>query len=407
MSVSSQRGHIAWAIQNRKVGDANFNPGVTAAATATAGGYQVTEWKRHRAESVSLGVNDLYDVLPLEVGGSLFVNSSYKNGAFVAGGARLFSRLQATIGHLIYATAGSKIKTPSGGSIVGATGTVPAATAQNGTTVPYFTRFQVNPADETVMPYVALRKFTPAQQGASGINEYFVDCRVNMLTISVPAMGPIMMEFTVIGRKPEAADVAAGADGSATGDAAFESGIGLAHGCKGEIELSDFQSANIFGAGAASGKFTSAQIMIANNISQPDQQMIIGSYHPDDLVALSRAVQIRLIYKWQDPQLYKKLYYGGGTGSDIQWSPVVGNSPVRISSASVSNIAGTSPAIPYSFSFYAPDVDWTMTPPQLAGNNLLFCEFTGIVKGGNSGASTAPWHIDVVNTEDYIELGAF
>lgn len=396
MSVSSQRGHIAWAIQNRKVAGENFSPTATAAATATAGGYMVTGWQRHRAESVSLGVNDLYDVLPLEVGGSLFVNSSYKNGAFVAGGARLFSRLENTIGHLIYAVAGDKTTVPD------------APTGQNGTTVPYYTRFQVSPTDETTMPWIALRKFTPAQQGASGMNEYFVDCRVNMLTISVPAMGPVMMEFTVIGRKPEAEDIAAGESGAATGDSDLESGVSLAHGCQGEITLTSFQASNIFGASGASGKFTSAQIMIANNISQPDQQMIIGSYHPDDLVALSRAVQIRLIYKWQDPKLYKKLYYNGGTGTDIQWSPVVGTSEVKIKSKSVAKIAGVTADTPYSFEFVASDVDWTMTPPQLAGNNLLFCEFTGVVKGGNlkdgSGNPLPTWYIDLVNKENYAEL---
>lgn len=379
MSVSSQRGHIAWAIQTGKLGS----------ATGIASGNLSTDWQRHRAESVSLGVNDLYDVLPLEVGGSLFVNSSYKNGAFVAGGARLFSRLQGTIGYLIHGTAGEKT-------------TVPGAATGNGTTIPYSTRFQVKPTDETQMPWMALRKFTPAQQGATGMTEYFMDCRVNMLTISVPAMGPVMMEFTVIGRKPELDDGETSTNASIADDVAFENGIGLAHGCKGEITLTNFQASNIFGAAGASGKFTSAQIMIANNISQPDQQMIIGSYHPDDLTPLSRAVQIRLIYKWQDPKLYKKLYYAGGAGQNVQWSPVVGNSEVKIKSTSVTDIAGTSPAKPYSFEFVAGDVDWTMTPPQLAGNNLLFCEFTGIVKGGNSADPT--WYIDLVNMNDYSDI---
>ena len=373
MSVSSQRGHIAWAVQTQKAGT----------ATGFATGNISTDWQRHRAESVTLGVNDLYDVLPLEVGGSLFVNSSYKNGAFVAGGARLFSRLQGTIGYLIHGAAGKASQAATG----------------NGTTVPYKTRFEVNPSDETQMPWMALRKFTPASQGATGITEYFIDCRLNMLTISVPAMGPVMMEFMVVGRKPELDD----GEGVTQADIAFESGTSLAHGCKGEITLSGFTGNSLPFLSAADGKFTSAQIMIANNISQPDQQMIIGSYHPDDLVPLSRAVQLRLIYKWQDPKLYKKLYYGGGSGNDVQWSPVVGNSPISVKSTSVTNIAGAS--VPYSFEFVAGDVDWTMTPPQLAGNNLLFCEFTGIVKGGNN-PGTPAWYIDLVNMNDYSELTA-
>lgn len=380
MSVSSQRGHIAWAVQSGKFG----------AATGVATGALSSSWQRHRAESVTLGVNDLYDVLPLEVGGSLFVNSSYKNGAFVAGGARLFSRLQATIGYLIHGAAGLATQPASGSGWIK-------------------TRFAVDPTDETKMPWMALRKYTPASTGATGMTEYFMDCRLNMLTISVPAMGPVMMEFSVVGRKPELDDgetstgATSGVSGSVADDIAFENGTGLAHGCKGVITLAEFTGAGKPFVDSTAGKFTSAQIMIANNISQPDQQMIIGSYHPDDLVPLSRAVQIRLIYKWEDPKLYKKLYYAGGTGANVQWSPVVGNSSISIKSTSVTNISDAA-GVPYSFEFVAGDVDWTMTPPQLAGNNLLFCEFTGIVKGGNT--NNATWYIDVVNNHEYSDLTA-
>ena len=374
MSVSSQRGHIAWAIQQAKFGSAS-------AVAAT--GFSTTGWHRHRAESVSLGVNDLYDVLPLEVGGSLFVNSSDKNGAFVAGGARLFSRLQGSIGYLLH----------------GVGGLIETQITGNSTTA-YKTRFSVDPTDETIMPWIAMRKYTPSSN-ATGATEYFLDCRVNMLTISVPAMGPVMMEFMVVGRKPELDDGETSTAANVAADVAFESGVGLSHGCKGTIALSAFTGGGLPFATSADGKFTSAQIMIANNISQPDQQMVIGSYHPDDLVPLSRSVQVKLIYKWEDPKLYKKLYYNGGTGANIQWSPIVGTSPVEISSTSVANISGLI-ATPYSFKFYAGDVDWTMTPPQLAGNNLLFCEFTGIVKGGNS--ADPAWYIDLVNSTSYSDL---
>jgi hypothetical protein len=381
MSVSSQRGHIAWAIQNGKFGNS------TNVATGSDPQNLKTSWQRHRAEQVTLGVNDLYDMLPLEVGGSLFVNSSYKNGAFVAGGARIYSRLQGTIGYLIHGVAGQKVTQVTGS----ATGSSKTA---------YKTRFQVNPSDETQMPWMSFRKFTPASQGATGLTEYFMDCRVNMLTMAVPAMGPVQMEFSVIGRKPEADDGETTTAASLADDIAFENGTGLAHGCKGLITLEDFEGSGK-PLGTAGGKFTSAQIMIANNISQPDQQMVIGSYHPDDLVPLSRAVQIRMIYKWEDPKLYKQLYYNGGSGANIQWSPVVGNSPVSVKSTSVSNI-GEGYSEPYSFEFVAGDVDWTMSPPQLAGNNLLFCEFTGVVKGGNSSDPT--WYVDLVNASSYTDI---
>lgn len=361
MSTSAQKGHIAWTVQTGKIGEnaldrTNYT------------------WYRHRAESVNLGVNDFYDVLPQEVGGSLFVNSSYKNGAFVAGGARIYTRLQNNLGYLLHGAAGYATAQSGGG------------TAANKTT------FMVKPSDQTQMAWMALRKFTPATSGATGASEYFADCRVNMLTLNVPAMGPTMAEFSVIGRKPSVID----GDGADTDlDSEYESGVSLAHSCKGVISLPGINTA--VSGFSSNGKFTSAQIMIANNISQPDQQMVIGSYHPDDLVPLSRSVQIRLIYKWYDAALYKKLFYNGTSA----WSPIVQNSDITISTASVNNISG-SIAEPYKMRFTAPDVDWTMSPPQLAGNNLLFTEFTGIVK--STSTTIAPWWIDLWNTATYSDI---
>lgn len=363
MSTSSQKGHIAWTVQDNKVGEAAFDR-------------TDYTWYRHRAESVNIGINDFYDVLPQEVGGRLFVNSSYKNGSFVAGGARIYTRLENNLGYLLHGAAGY------------ATATVGAGTAANKTT------FMVKHDDETLMPWMALRKFTPAAQGATGATEYFADCRVNMLTLNIPAMGPTMTEFSVIGRKP----LLVNGDGATDDlDSEYESGVSLGHSCKGTILLPGFAGSGLPFVNSSDGKFTSAQIMIANNISQPDQQMVIGKYHPDDLVPLSRSVQLRLIYKWYDPKLYRKLYYNGGT----EWSPIVGNSRVEISTASVDNIATKNE--PYKMNFVAPDVDWTMSPPQLAGNNLLFTEFTGIVKGGNL-ANTSSWWIDLYNNATYTSI---
>jgi hypothetical protein len=374
MSTPSQKGHLSWAIQNKKIAGDTFNPVPTTGDVINDG------WFRHRAETVNIGVNDFYDVLPQEVGGSLFVNSTYKNGSFVAGGGRIYTRLEKSLGYLLFAAAGSH-------------STVAMATATAGGLNDVYTNTFAVSSDETKMPWLSLRKFTPAASGQTGATEYFADCKVNMLTLNVPAMGPTMAEFSVIGRKPTVVDqeVTSGTD--------FETGASLAHSCTGEILLPGFSGTggSAYITDWSGGKFTSAQIMIANNISQPDQQMIIGSYHPDDLVPLSRAVQLRLIYKWTDPKLYKKLLYNGGSS----WSPVVQNSQISIKTASVNNITGET--VPYSMKFTAQDVDWTMAPPQLAGNNLLFTEFTGIVRSGNN-PGTPAWKIDLVNKESYDTL---
>lgn len=357
MSVSTQRGHLAWVVQSAKIGSGTFTPGSYT-------------WQRHRVESMDLGVDEFVDALPQEVGGTLFIASTYKNGAFVSGQANLFSRMQSSIGQILYAAAGTK-----------------AATAGTGTNATR-NRFYVNPSDESALKWLAFRKYTPDSTGTAGITEYLYDARVNGLTINVPTMGPAQMQVAFMGRKVLSAD-----NESATGST-YEDGSGLGLSCAGSISLPGFTTA--IGGGWA-GKFTSAQITLANNISQPQQEMIIGEYHPDDFTTLSRGASVSLVYKWEDPKLFKQIVYNGTAGS---WSPVIPTSAVQIKVASANNITGKS--VPYSMEFNAPYVDWSISKPMLAGNNLLMVQVTGMVKGTTD--TTPSWYIDLVNAADYSSL---
>jgi Phage tail tube protein len=316
---------------------------------------------------MDLGVDELVDALPQEVGGTLFVASTYKNGAFVSGSANIFARMQGSIGHLLLAAAGAK-----------------AATAGTGTAATR-TRFYTDPNDESTLRWLAFRKYTPASGGTDGITEYLYDAKVNAVTLNIPAVGPTGMAFSFLGRKTLSAD-----NESATGTT-YEGGEGLGQSCNGTISLPGFTAAI---GGGWSGKFTSAQIVLANNLSQPQQEMIIGAYHPDDFTTLSRAASVQLVYKWEDADLYKEILYGGAAGA---WSPVIPTSAVSIKTASSNDITGKT--VPYSMEFVASSVDWTISKPTLAGNNLLMVQLTGLVKGTVN--STPTWYIDLVNDTDY------
>ncbi len=360
MSISTQRGHVAWSVQAAKIAGGTFTP-----ADYT--------WQKHRVESADIGIQEFNDALPPEVGGTLFVSTTFKNGAFVGGQMNLYQRMQKSIGHLLFAAAGAK-----------------AATAGTGTAATR-NRFYPNPADESFLQWLALRKYIPATVAASGLTEYFYDCRVATLALNIPAMGASSMQVGILGRKPKSAD-----NESTLGDA-YEDGTGIGLSCRGSVSLPGFVTAI---GGGWNGKFTSAQVLLANNISTPQSEMVIGDFHPDDFTTLSRAATVQLIYKWEDPKLYKELFNDGTAGD---WSPVIGTSAVRIKTASANNIPTKS--VPYSIEFGADNVDWTMSTPVLAGANLLQTQLTGVVKGTLDGVSPT-WWIDLINDASYAGLGA-
>ena len=67
---------------------------------------------------------------------------------------------------------------------------------------------------------------------------------------------------------------------------------------------------------------------IANALSgaRPQQEMVIGSYDPDDMVVVDRSVAFQFVYKWVDPDLYQTLVTGSDTGT--AWTPTVYESSV-------------------------------------------------------------------------------
>lgn len=357
MSVSTQRGHIAFAHQGAKVGDSAFTP-----ANYT--------WYRHRALTADVGVAEMNDALPPEVGGSLYISSTYSNGAFVAGGMSVAARLAGSLGYLLFSALGKKTVTASSG-------------AQS-----QITRFSTDSSDEQKLGWLALRKYTPGPNGSDGLTEYLYDCRATAMTLNMSPMGPMTAEFGFVGRKPYSVDnePLAGVLG------AFEDGTSLGMSKNGLIQIPGLDITS-----NTDGAFTAAQIIISNGVSQPQQEMIIGSSHPDDFVALTRSVAIRLVYKWKDPTLYKLLYYNGSAGN---WSPQIKTSSVLIRSQSDNLVPGFSN--PYKMEFNAPNVDWEMGVPRLLPGNVLQVEMTGLVKGTVSALPTA--YIDLHNSENYSAL---
>lgn len=350
MGVPAQRGHIAFAVQSGEIGDGAFNP-----ASLT--------WRRHRAVMADLGVQEMTDTLPYEVGGGLFTTAAYKNGVFIGGSASLEARLQNTLGYLLYGACGAHT------SIAPVAGTTPR-------------RNIFRPAaDEAFLPLMAIRRYLPAvnNSGTDGITEYGVDCIVSGLTITVPQMGTLKTEFTFLGRRPIAID-----GESATGNA-YEDGTSTALSCLGSVSLPDFAS-YLPGASATGGRFAGAQITITNQTTTPQQEMIIGSHYPDRFMPIARGAMVSLSFKWPNADLYRHLRYDPPVSGQRSWTAKIGMSPVTITSASPNSVPTYSgPTSTYQFSFSAEKVEWTMTVTPLAGQQMVQAELLGIVVENTSG----------------------
>ncbi len=235
MSVSGQAGYISFAVQTAKVGDGTFDPAAIA-------------WLNHRALGADVAFQQFVDQVPPELGAGLFTAGSFKAGAYVAGGMALNARLDNAIAALLYGASGKAT-----------VGTAQVAGASSGSTI-----YSVDPNDDTSMPWMALRKVIPGDTPEGYQEEFYYDCRVAALSITVPQMGMMTHELAFVGRVPEWIDgkpVAGSVIGTApVFGAPFESVASVGQSAEGSISLPGFTSDELPGG----GQFTS--IPLSNRI---------------------------------------------------------------------------------------------------------------------------------------------
>jgi hypothetical protein len=361
MSTSAQRGHFALAVQASEVGSGTFD-----ATTLT--------WRRMRTTALDFAVQDLIDQMPPELGGGLFSSGLYKNGAFMSGGAGMEVRLKGSLGHLLYAVTGDYTSVAA----------VPSTTPKKNV-------FQVDPTNDAALPIAAMRKYTPDKTGSAGITEYGYDGRIGALRLVIPQMGTMKAEVSMIGARVQELD-----SEDSTGDA-IEDAETVALSCKAAIELTDLAS-YLPGNLATGGKYTGAEIVINNQFTNPTDEMILGSYHPELSTPLMRTAAINLVYKWDDAELYQQMVYGPPSSSKRAWKPNIVSSAVKITAKSA-GIVPTFGTHPYQLEFEAPAVDWSMSPVVLAPGRMVMVQLTGLIKQAAGG--TPSYKFNLFNDATY------
>jgi hypothetical protein len=308
-------------------------------------------WNRVRSAEVDYAENQMQDIFPPQIGGSLVPDGAYKTGVSVRGGATLMPRLERSMGDLLLAALG-KVDTT------------------NPTAGVYVHAFKFN-TNEVDIPWVAARRMLPGRDEVFGDGLIGWDNKVALLRTTVAAAAPVQMVMQLQGRRPEKDNHPEVWVGQTFED--FKS-IPLA--CKGSFLLPTIPGL------PRNLTIVQAIVEMANVVSTEREEMVVGDYFPEDVVPLRRIMTIRTVYKWRDAALAQYLF-----GSQLRattWSPqpfqtvtAAGEYAFDLAVEAPYNITGTD--TPYSLRIRGNSVVWQPGAIRMRAGELIMMELTGTV----------------------------
>lgn len=314
MSVAAQKAVFSLAPQAAKIGlDGTF----------TYGDY---DWYRLKANTISGFEAQVQDVLPPETGGPLVPSGPFKSMAMVQGSIDFIPRLENTLGYLLYATLGSV------SSVADMRYTASGWVSAPGI-VGHLFRFN---SDHSDIPWMAVRRSIPGRTTGETYGAYGWDCRVENMMLNIPASSLITGSMSFVGRQYKRATDAAEVNAWSYANS-LESHKSIAHSG---------------GAGTGEGmriegdtpKMSAMSLDITNVLTR---EAIVGSYWLDDITCVGRAISARATYRWDNPDLLSKLFYGSASGTNWDILPYVAETLASVKALyfeaqSPYNIPGTS-----------------------------------------------------------------
>lgn len=339
MSVASMGGGVGFAPEAAKVGSGSF----------TVGSYT---WRKLRAPTVNLGPVEFNQNFPAEISGFLTPTGPYKGGAFYGGTIDLLPRNQNIMGLLYYALMGN-LSTVTGKDMEGASVT--------GVNTHIFNYNALN-----TIPWLTVRSVVPGSVAADTLALYGVDCKINAMQFRMSATGKLTARVGVVGRIPNFVE-----NPTLTYANSFEDDTTVSQACDTTLTM-----------GSNSPVVTSAQIDVINTLSSPQQEMIFGSRHPDDFVPLARSVSIRVMTKWNNPDLYQLALTNSASGT--AWSPTPQITTGIDGSPFAFNFKALAPAIipgggttPYGFAIRGSRAVWLADgQPSMSAGGMVNQAFT-------------------------------
>lgn len=339
-------------------------------------------WFKHRAVDINYGAVQDLRTFPLEVGGLITPTGAYKGGVFMAGGATIQPRLESDLGWLLKALMGD------------------VSTSGPNPTGVYTHVFQFG-NDAGSLPWLSSFKMIPGAVSGDYLVEKGVDNKVTSVRLNFPQNGILSARVDLVGREPM---WTAGNNDPATANAFEEFGsVPVTCTTGGYVKVT---APGPWTAGEEL-PLTGLSVTMANNLTSPQQEMIIGSPYPDDFVPLSRAMSFQATLKWADAEFYNHVLRGYMSGSnwavDSGWSNTVFTSAIDAFIESPAYIATTSTK--HSIRIQAPNVMWSFQGgPVLAGGDIVMLQLIGTALAPSSNQDQYYAKITVVNGEDSYAL---
>jgi len=322
----------------------------------TAKGAAASTFYEMRTLAVRGGPVDITEPMPPELGGVPIADGAHRLGSYYAATVDMIPRLEEDIGWLLFAACGN----------VSTVSDSPEAGLQTH-------YFRMDTSDYMALKWLSLRREIPSEESAVNSGLAALDCKVANVLFDLAGASRLTARLGLFGREPSFSDDVSGWSYNTAEDA---TSIAIISSSGSWFKIPDFQAGTL--------PITRARVTLNNQVSQPQQEFIIGSYHPDDVTGLYRTMNVEAVYKWEDEDLYLQLAANGGTGASIAWTSEIFTGAMNIKAVSPANISGYSN--PYSLTIYAPKVYYAATsPPEAAGVNIVQLPITGFVARPTSG----------------------
>lgn len=345
-SQPSQKSTFSFAPQAAKLEEGAF----------TVANY---DWYRHYVPRTAGLAQQMQTVLPLENGSVITATGAYKFGAFVGSEIDIIPRLEDVFGWLLEATMGAVTSVNNANYNVSG-----FETGHTGVRASLF-RFKTD--DSAYLPWLAIRRTIPRTSGGD-IGEVGWDCKVNNLRFTIPGAGLVTARMGFVGRKFKQES-----PGAWTYENAFEGSESIPQAGRGEV-LMDNEAVTV----------TGLTVDIMNNLTSVQQEMVVGSLFPDDFVPLTRGCTLRMMLKWSDAELYRRILNGGPSAVEWDSEPFISEisgtvRPFAATFESAADIGATGQ--PYRLRFFANKVAWLFDGAgiELQAGDILSLPFVGTV----------------------------
>lgn len=339
MTVTAQASIFSWGGQTAKE--------VTA-----------TTWYRHRVVDGDLSEITDDRMGPPEVGGRPTPTIPYRGGYLVSGGLVIHPRLENTFGWILEGAMGG----------VETTTDSPEAGINSH-------KFSFS-ANESWTPWMSFRKeiIGAATDGSDDLGVVFQDCRIIGLTLNLPNNGLITSRIDVLGR-----DFAYTEDPTWTYDNTMEGHESVPVSCVvgGYMKIPGYSATEL--------PIIGAQLTFANVPLDTRMEMVYGSPKLDNVTTVLRSLTVTLTLKWQDPDLWQRIFTGGtGSPYGASWSVIPFIEDLDIVAHTPDDIPGL--ANPYELRVQAAEVLWQPVGGiRLSGNNAIVFTIQGTAFENDAG----------------------